>query len=64
MIDEFKVRRDLILGLLKDIDGFTCNTPEGAFYVFPDVSAFFGKHLMGHLLKTRRLFIYLIRSCS
>ena len=47
MIDEFKVRRDLILNLLKDIDGFSCNTPEGAFYVFPDVSALFGKTFKG-----------------
>jgi len=47
MIDEFKVRRDLILSLLKDIDGFSCNTPEGAFYVFPDVSALFGKTFKG-----------------
>ena len=47
MIDEFKVRRDLILDLLKDIDGFSCNTPEGAFYVFPDVSALFGKKFKG-----------------
>lgn len=47
MIDEFKVRRDLILDLLKDIDGFSCNTPEGAFYVFPDVSALFGNTFKG-----------------
>lgn len=47
MIDEFKVRRDLILSLLKDIDGFSCNTPEGAFYVFPDVSALFGRTFKG-----------------
>ena len=47
MIDEFKVRRDLILGLLNDIEGFKSNTPEGAFYVFPDVSHFFGKTLRG-----------------
>mgnify|MGYP001579941738 FL=1 len=47
MIDEFKVRRDLILNLLKDISGFSCNTPEGAFYVFPDVSALFGKTFKG-----------------
>ena len=43
MVDEFKLRRDLILSLLNDIDGFKCNTPDGAFYVFPDVSYFFGK---------------------
>jgi len=47
MIDEFKVRRDLILNLLKDINGFSCNTPEGAFYVFPDVSELFGKTFKG-----------------
>lgn len=47
MIDEFKTRRDLILGLLNDIEGFKTNTPEGAFYVFPDVSYFFGKTLRG-----------------
>ena len=47
MIDEFKVRRDLILNLLRDINGFSCNTPEGAFYVFPDVSALFGKTFKG-----------------
>ncbi|WP_028289056.1 pyridoxal phosphate-dependent aminotransferase [Olleya sp. ITB9] len=47
MIDEFKVRRDLVLDLLSDIEGFNTNTPEGAFYVFPDVSHFFGKTLKG-----------------
>lgn len=47
MIDEFKVRRDLILGLLNDIEGFKTNTPEGAFYVFPNVTHFFGKTLRG-----------------
>jgi len=47
MIDEFKVRRDLVLNLLSDIDGFNTNTPEGAFYVFPDISSFFGKTLKG-----------------
>jgi aspartate aminotransferase len=47
MIDEFKVRRDLILDLLNDIEGFKSNTPEGAFYVFPNVSYYFGKTLRG-----------------
>lgn len=47
MIDEFKNRRSLILDLLNDIDGFTCNEPDGAFYVFPDVTAFFGKTFNG-----------------
>ena len=47
MIDEFKIRRDLVLKLLSDIDGFKTNIPEGAFYVFPDISSFFGKTLHG-----------------
>lgn len=63
MIDEFKVRRDLILGLLNAIDGFTCNTPEGAFYVFPDVTAFFGKTLNGTLIKNATDFsLYLLEA--
>ena len=48
MVDEFKLRRDLILSLLNDINGFKCNTPDGAFYVFPDVSYFFGKTIDGY----------------
>ena len=51
MIDEFKNRRTLILDLLNNIDGFTCNEPDGAFYVFPDVTAFFGKTLNGVTIK-------------
>ena len=47
MVDEFKERRDLILGLLDEINGFKCNKPEGAFYVFPDVSQYFGKTIDG-----------------
>ena len=47
MIDEFHKRRDLILQLLGEIDGFKLNVPEGAFYVFPDISSFFGKTLNG-----------------
>ena len=48
MVDEFKLRRDLVLSLLNDIDGFKCNTPDGAFYVFPDISYFFGKTIDGY----------------
>ena len=47
MIDEFKTRRNLMLNLLSEIDGFSCNIPEGAFYVFPDISSFFGKTFKG-----------------
>ena len=47
MIDEFKERRDLILKLVNGIEGFKANTPDGAFYVFPDVTHYFGKILRG-----------------
>ena len=50
MIDEFKIRRDLILGLLNEIEGFKTNIPEGAFYVFPNISYFFGKTLKGRTI--------------
>ena len=36
-------RRDLVVGLLKEIPGFRVNVPQGAFYAFPDVSHYFGK---------------------
>ncbi len=47
MVAAFKNRRDLVVGLTKDIPGLKVNVPEGAFYVFPDVSSFFGKTLRG-----------------
>lgn len=43
MKDAYLRRRDLVVGLLKDIEGFKVNTPEGAFYAFPDVSYYYGK---------------------
>ncbi len=61
MIDEFKVRRDLVLDLLNDVDGFKNNTPEGAFYVFPDISHFFGKTLHGKTINNATDFsLYLL----
>ena len=51
MIDEFKNRRELIVNLLKDINGFKINKPKGAFYVFPDVSFYFGKTIKGTEIK-------------
>jgi aspartate aminotransferase len=43
MRDVFLRRRDLVYGLLKEINGLKVNLPGGAFYFFPDVSSFFGK---------------------
>jgi aspartate aminotransferase len=50
MVDAFKNRRDLVLELLGEIEGFKVNIPEGAFYVFPDISYYFGKTLKGKLI--------------
>ncbi|WP_276979404.1 pyridoxal phosphate-dependent aminotransferase [Flavobacterium filum] len=51
MVEAFHKRRDLVVGLIKEIPGIKINVPEGAFYVFPDVSSFFGKTLRGTLIK-------------
>jgi len=47
MRDAFMKRRELVIGLLKKIPGVKTNFPKGAFYIFPDVSAFFGKSANG-----------------
>ena len=47
MVDKFKIRRDLIIGLLSNIEGIKTNVAQGAFYVFPDVSHYFGKTIQG-----------------
>jgi aspartate aminotransferase len=51
MRDAFKKRRDLVLDLLKEIPNVKCNIPAGAFYVFPDLSAYFGKNFQGEPIK-------------
>ncbi len=50
MIDEFAERRTLILQLLAEVEGFVCTKPDGAFYVFPNISAYFGKTIRGTLI--------------
>ncbi|WP_129671399.1 pyridoxal phosphate-dependent aminotransferase [Candidatus Chloroploca sp. Khr17] len=45
MVAAFHKRRDLILGLLAEIPGVTCNVPDGAFYVFPNVTGLLNKPL-------------------
>ena len=47
MVKAFKGRRDLVVDLLRDIPGMKVNVPDGAFYLFPDVSEFFGKTFQG-----------------
>ena len=61
MIDEFAKRREIILELLNDIPGIKLNKPRGAFYVFPDVSSYFGKVLKGKKIKNATDFaLYLL----
>jgi aspartate aminotransferase len=43
MRDTFLKRRNLVVDMMKNIPGFKCNVPEGAFYVFPEVDSYFGK---------------------
>ncbi|HBY70070.1 MAG TPA: aspartate aminotransferase, partial [Flavobacteriaceae bacterium] len=52
MVEAFKGRRKLILDLLSEIPGMKTNEPEGAFYVFPDISSFFGKTIRGTKINT------------
>ncbi|WP_219226288.1 pyridoxal phosphate-dependent aminotransferase [Pedobacter antarcticus] len=52
MKNEFKKRRDLVYGLLKDVPGVEVNLPDGAFYFFPEVKSFFGKSVNGSVINT------------
>lgn len=65
MVAAFKSRRDLVVGLMKEIPGIKLNVPEGAFYVFPDVSSFFGKTLRGTTINNAEEFsMYLLAEAN
>ena len=65
MIDAFKERRKLILNLIAEIPGFKTNTPQGAFYVFPDISYYFGKNIKGTPINTASDFsMYLLEKAN
>ncbi|HIB48829.1 MAG TPA: pyridoxal phosphate-dependent aminotransferase [Flavobacteriaceae bacterium] len=65
MVDAFKQRRSLILDLLAEIPGVKNNEPEGAFYVFPDISYYFGKPLRGRKIETASDFsLYLLEEAN
>lgn len=51
MIKSFEKRRNLIIKLIKEIKGFKLNIPEGAFYIFPDISYYFNKIILGKKIK-------------
>jgi aspartate aminotransferase len=52
MVDIFRKRRDLVVALFTDIPGMRVNVPDGAFYLFPDVSALLGRTYRGHVVNT------------
>lgn len=61
MRDAFLKRRDLVLDLMKEIPGFKTNIPQGAFYVYPEVSALFGKSYNGYVINNATdLSLYLL----
>ena len=65
MIDAFKERRKLILELISEIPGFKTNQPQGAFYIFPDISYYFGKKLKGTKINTASDFsMYLLEKAN
>jgi aspartate aminotransferase len=65
MADQYLKRRDLVLGLLKDIPGIKTHVPTGAFYFFPDVTAFFGKSANGQTIKNADdLCLYLLSEAN
>jgi aspartate aminotransferase len=52
MVGEFHKRRDTIVARLNGINGIRCLMPQGAFYVFPNVSGLFGQRFKGQILNT------------
>ena len=60
MIDEFYKRKILIINLLSEIDGFKLNNPQGAFYVFPDISFFFGKKIKNKVINNSSDFAFFL----
>ena len=61
MRDAFLKRRNLVLDLMKEIPGFKTNIPQGAFYVYPEVSALFGKSYNGYIINNATdLSLYLL----
>ena len=63
MTKEFTRRRARVLELIKDIPGFKCFEPDGAFYIFPDVSWYFGKSDGENLIKNSADFsMYLLNT--
>ena len=60
MVREFEERKNLIIKLLSEIKGFQLNNPDGAFYIFPDISYYFGKKISDVTIKNASDFAMLI----
>ncbi len=60
MIQEFQERKNMIIKLLSEIKGFKLNNPDGAFYVFPDISYYFGKKIAGKIINSASDFAMVI----
>ena len=60
MVKEFEQRRNLIIKLLSEIKGFQLNNPDGAFYIFPDISYYFGKTISDVTIKNASDFAMLV----
>ena len=60
MVKEFEQRRNLIIKLLSEIKGFQLNNPDGAFYIFPDISYYFGKTIGDVTIKNASDFAMLV----
>lgn len=61
MKETFLKRRNMLVSLLKDIPGIKCNIPQGAFYVFPDISSYFGKSYANEVINNANDFcMYLL----
>ena len=60
MVKEFEQRKNLIIKLLSEIKGFQLNNPDGAFYIFPDISYYFGKTIGDVTIKNASDFAMLV----
>ncbi len=52
MVKQFKIRKERVMELLKEIPQLKCTEPEGAFYIFPEVKSYFGKKFGNEVIKT------------
>lgn len=65
MVKAFHKRRDLVIEMIEELEGWKVNIPEGAFYAFPDISYYFGKTLNGKKIQNANDFsMYLLEEAN